>query len=408
MSQPAGAAPERLLTLPFAALFAAALAFFTAGGVVLPVATRFANGPLGADAVGVGIGLGAFSIASLAVRPVVGWASDRFGRRPLLLAGGALTVVALAAHLVASSLPAFVVVRSLLGIGEAFFFVAAVAAISDLAPSARRGEAINLGSLSVYLGLAAGPLIGETVLAAGGYDAVWIVAGGTAALATVLSLLVPETAPSILAAARNVRDGVPQGRAPRARLFHPAGVLPGFLILTGTFGMAGFFAFVPLHASEIGLAGAGGPLAIYALIVILLRIVFAKLPDQVGAARLSGAALVVTAMGLGLIGSLPGVPGLFVGTAVFAVGVAFMFPALLAVAVARVDENERGSVVGTSSAFLDLSFGLAPASLGLVVEASGFPAAFLISAAVAVVGAGVLTLRRRSLSPPLLGPVTSV
>lgn len=49
MTRSPGPVPERLLTLPFAALFAAALAFFTAGGIVLPVATRFADGPLGAD-----------------------------------------------------------------------------------------------------------------------------------------------------------------------------------------------------------------------------------------------------------------------------------------------------------------------------------------------------------------------
>ena len=48
-----------------------------------------------------------------------------------------------------------------------------------------------------------------------------------------------------------------------------------------------------------------------------------------------------------------------------------MFPALMALAVARVDETERGSVVGTTSAFLDLSFGLAPAVLGVVAGASG-------------------------------------
>lgn len=407
VSQPAATPTEppeastRLLTVPFAALFAAALAFFIAGGVVLPVATRFASGPIRADAVGVGISLGAFSIAALAMRPVVGWASDRFGRRPLLLSGGVLTVAALVAHLAVDDLPAFIAVRSLLGIGEAFFFVAAVAAISDLAPPARRGEAINLGSLSVYAGLAFGPFVGESVLSVAGFGAVWIASGAIAALATGLSLLVPETAPSVLAAARAERAGEPVVAFPRGRLFHPAGVLPGFLILTGTFGMAGFFAFVPLHASAIGLDGAGVPLAIYALIVIALRIVFAKLPDQVGAARLSGAALVVTGLGLALIGVLPGVPGLYAGTAVFAVGVAFMFPALLAVAVARVDESERGSVVGTSSAFLDLSFGLAPAVLGLVVEASGYPAAFVVSAVVAGGGAALIASRRRSLGAPL-------
>lgn len=391
-------APERLLTLPFGALFAAALAFFTAGGIVLPAATRFADGPLGADAVGVGIGLGVFSIAALAMRPVVGWAADRFGRRPLLLGGGALTVVALAAHLIADSLAAFIVVRSVLGIGEAFFFVAAVAAISDIAPPARRGEAINLGSLSVYLGLAAGPFIGETVLAAAGFDAVWLVAGVIAGIATALSFLVPETAPAVLAAAARAAAGVADSPRPRGRLFHSAGILPGFLILTGTFGMAGFFAFVPLHASEVGLDGAGIPLAMYALIVVALRIIFAKLPDQVGAASLSGAALAVTSIGLALIGLLPGIGGLLVGTAVFAGGIAFMVPALIAVAVARVDETERGSVVGTSSAFLDLSFGLAPATLGLVADARGFPVTFLVSAAVAGIGMGVIVARRSSLT----------
>ncbi len=382
-----------LVTPTFVALFVSAFAFFGAGGIVLPVATRFASGPLGASGIGVGVALGAFSIAALAFRPVVGWASDRFGRRPLLLAGGIVTVGAFVAHLFATSLPAFVVVRAVYGIGEALYFVAVVAAVSDLAPEERRGEAINIASLSVYLGLAIGPFLGETILAATGFSAVWIVAAALAGLGTGLALFVPETAPAVLAAAATGQ------RPPRGRLFHPAGVLPGFLILTGAWGMAGFLAFVPLHATAIGLDGAGVPLAMYAIIVVALRIVFVRLPDEIGAARVSGGALAVGALGLALIGILPGAPGLYAGTAVFAAGIAFMFPALIAVAVARVDESERGSVVGTSSAFLDLSFGLSPAILGSVVDASGYPAAFLVSAVISAVGAGVLALRRRSLVP---------
>ena len=131
----------RLLTPAFGALFAAALVFFTAGSTVLPVASRFAAGPLGADATGVGIAIGAFAIAALVLRPVVGWASDRFGRRPLLVGGGLMTVAALGLHLFVTTLPLFIVARSLLGIAEAFFFVAAVAAVSDLAPPERRGVA---------------------------------------------------------------------------------------------------------------------------------------------------------------------------------------------------------------------------------------------------------------------------
>ena len=77
----------RLVTPAFVALAAATLAFFISAGIVLPVAPRFARFALDADAVGVGVAIGSFSIAALLLRPLVGWSSDRFGRRPLLVGG---------------------------------------------------------------------------------------------------------------------------------------------------------------------------------------------------------------------------------------------------------------------------------------------------------------------------------
>ena len=384
----------RLFTPAFGALFVAALAFFTSGGTVLPVASRFAAGPLGAAPTGVGISIGAFAIAALLFRPFVGWASDRYGRRPLLIGGGLLTIVGLALHLVAITLPIFVIARSLLGIGEALFLVAMIAAVSDLAPVARRGEALNIGSLALYLGLAFGPAIGESILGWGGYTAVWVAAGAMAIVATGLTLLVPETAPGAL------EPRAAGERPPRTRLIHPAGIFPGFLTMTGTWGMAGFLAFIPLYTTELGMGGAGPALALYALIVITLRLVFAKLPDQLGAARLSGAALVTSALGSVILGLVQTPIGVYLGTAVFASGIAFLFPALLALAVARVDEMERGAVVGTTTAFVDLSFGLAPAILGFAAATIGFAGTFLVSAAIALGGSVLLAVRRRSIAPP--------
>jgi MFS family permease len=74
-----------MITRPFVVLVAAGLAFFTAGSAVLPVASQFAEGPLDASTIGVGIAIGAFAIGSLLLRPVVGWGSDRYGRRPMLV-----------------------------------------------------------------------------------------------------------------------------------------------------------------------------------------------------------------------------------------------------------------------------------------------------------------------------------
>ena len=393
---PASPRPERLVTRPFVVLVAAGLAFFTSGGAVLPVASQFAEGPLDATTTGVGIAIGAFAIGALVLRPVVGWASDRFGRRPLLVFGAAITIVALGLHVVVDTLPLFVAARALLGAAEAFFFVALLAAASDLAPRGRGGEAFNLASLSLYLGLAIGPPLGEAVLAAAGFDAVWIVAGGLAVMAGGLALLVPETAPAVLAAAGGQRRRV------RARLFHPAGIFPGVLTLLGTWGMAGYFAFVPLHAKAIGMSGAAVPLTVYAVLVVVLRLFFAKLPDQFGAARLSGVALVVGTIGLAILGLVPSPAGLIAGSAVFALGMAFVMPALLTLAVSRVDDTERGSVVGTTSVFLDVSFGLSPAVLGVVAGAAGYSGAFVLSAGVAAFGVVLLVARRGALARPLL------
>jgi MFS family permease len=162
--------------------------------------------------------------------------------------------------------------------------------------------------------------------------------------------------------------------------------------------MAGFLAFLPLYARQVGLDGAALPLAVYALIVVGLRITFAKLPDQVGAARLSGAALVVAALGLVMTVAVATPAGLVLGTAVYAAGVAFMFPALLSLAVSRVDETERGIAVGTTTVFLDASFGIAPALLGGLAISWGFGGAFLVGAAVAAAGAAMLVARRGSLT----------
>jgi MFS family permease len=213
----------RLFTGPFIALSIATLAFFVSGAVFLPVVPRFTVGPLGGDDVAVGVVLGAFAIASLLMRPFAGRFADRRGRRVVLIAGAIITVGAAFGHLVAGSIPLLILMRVALGVGEALFFVAALAAATDLAPDHRRGEAISLISLSLYLGLAIGPVIGEAALDAWGFDAAWFAAAVTALVAVGLSWFAPETLPP------GERADASSGQ----RLLHRRGIEPGLLLLCG-------------------------------------------------------------------------------------------------------------------------------------------------------------------------------
>ena len=377
-----------LITRPFVILAAAALAFYIAGGIILPITPRFVEERLAGDTLAVGVVFASFAIASLALRPIVGWSSDRFGRRPLLIGGAVLTVAGMVLHLFAADLGVLVLARALLGAGEGFFLVAALAAASDLAPPDRRGEALSFLSLSLYLGIAIGPLIGEAVLGDGDFALVWIVTAGIAAVAVVLSVMTPETAPMALA------GGKPHTRGP---LIHPAGLFPGLIILAGMWGMAGFFAFLPGYAKSIGMTGVSLPLLVYALVVIGLRVVGARVPDRFGQVRVASVALALAAAGLAVIGGIATIPALLVGTAIYAVGIAFIMPAIVSLAVSMVPPEERGAVVGTAAVFLDVAFGVAPVVLGVLAASMGASLTFLTSAAVAALGCAALVARRKSL-----------
>jgi MFS family permease len=385
-ADPAG--DERLMTPAFLGISASVLGFFIASGMFLPATPRFTAGPLGGDNFAVGLVVGSFSVSSLLLRPFAGRWADQRGRRVMLIAGAALQVLAAAGHLVADSVALLVVMRLLLGAAEAVFFVGGIAAATDLAPQRRRGEAVSLISTSLYLGVAIGPILAEWLFAEFGFPAIWTVATAISVAAVAVSWVAPET----LAPAERRKAGDP------GRLLHRRGIIPGLLVLCGAWGMGAWFAFLPLLGDDLGLGGVGGYLAAFALVVIGLRIVGARLPDRFGAARLSGAALVLNASGMAIAGFFPSEAGLWVATIVFAAGVAYTFPAIVALSVMGVPPAERGAVVGTTSLFLDVAFGLSPAILGLLAGATGYPATFLASAVVAATGAAWLLLRGSTLT----------
>ncbi len=385
----------RLFTRDFALLSLAILVFFVAGGILLPVTPLYTQDVLLGDRFAVGIVSGAFAVASLLMRPFSGRLSDQRGRRIALLIGAAISVAAAIGHLWATTLPILIVMRVALGAGEALFFVAGIAAATDMAPAHRRGEAISLASLSLYLGIAIGPLLGELLLDASGYAAVWILTAGLYVGSVALSWIVPETLQRTAAVSSDGTAAPPR----KHPLIHPRGIVPGLLALCGVWGMGPFFAFVPLLADDLGLGSSAPFFGVFAIVVVVLRFLGARLPDRLGAASLTGTALVATAIGLLVSGLavarvLPVSEGLMLGTVVFAAGVAFTMPAIMAMAVVGVASDERGAVVGTAGLFVDAAFGLSPAVLGFMATLTDYPATFLVSAAISAVGAAYLLVKR--------------
>jgi predicted MFS family arabinose efflux permease len=370
---------ERLVTAAFVRLGLADLAYFTAAGVAVYALPFYVTGPLGSDASGAGLAFGAFAFTALVLRPFAGRLSDTVGRRPLLLGGALLCAAAMLTTAVVQSLALVVVLRLVLGVAEAAFFVASFAAIADLAPASRLGEALSYGSLGLYLGLALGPPLAEFLVGTLGFTAAWSAAALLALLAAIVAGGMGETGTRRPAT------------HPPAALIH-RGALPVALgFLASVLAMGAFLAFAALRADAVGLASASLPLFVYGGIVVAGRIAFAKIPDRLPSVPLAAAALAVIALGLTVIAVWGTGAGLLTGAALLALGVTFSTPAFFSAAFATAAPAERGAVSGTVSAALDLGLGGGPILLGLLAGSAGLGWTFAAAAAGAVAG-GAWTL----------------
>ena len=184
-----------LLTPTFLTVAIAELAYFTADGILLPALPRYVAGPLGGGNVAVGLVIGAFSLSAFFLRPWAGWLGDHRGRRILMVVGASVFALSAAGYILATSIAVLVAMRLLTGVGEALFFVGALSANVDLAPPERRGEAFSFASLALYIGIGAGPFIGETVIDHLGFRAAWLVAIALALVAVALALRLPVMKP---------------------------------------------------------------------------------------------------------------------------------------------------------------------------------------------------------------------
>ena len=390
--QAAAGTRDRLITPAFIRLAVADLAYFTATGVAIYTLPLWVTGPVGSDKAGAGLAFGAFAVSALILRPVAGRLADTRGRRPLLVAGALLSALGMLGSAYADNLVLVVLLRLLLGVAEAAFFVAALAALADLAPASRMGEAISYNSLGLYLGLAFGPPLGELLVASAGFTAAWY---GASALSVVAAV--------VAAGIKNVRSrSAPT--AGHSRLIHWKAVPPALGFFASVVAMGVFFAFGALQAEAVGLMPASAPLFVYGLVVVAGRLSLAQVLDRFPALLLGAVALAIIAGGLMIIALWTHPIGMILGAAIFALGVTISTPAFFSAIFATARPGERGAASGTASVFLDLGIALGPMVLGLAAQAGGIPFAFGLAAAVVLAGCGWILILSRANRTTVVGP----
>jgi predicted MFS family arabinose efflux permease len=241
-----------------------------------------------------------------------------------------------------------------LGAGEGALFTGALAVVLRDAPPARRGRLIGHFGLSMWGGLALGPVIGAAL---GGSALVFATAAALAA--TALTARAPRRAAATPPSTGN------------SRLLPPVALRLGLLLGLSSFGYGTLNAFVSTRTTDTGLA-----LGLFAGAFVVSRALGSRLVDDHGPQAVARVAIATEALALPFI---PHPAALIV----LGVGLALVLPALMTWLVELAEIRERGAATGAMTSCWDVGIALAGPVGGLSVTH-----AFALAAVAA--GAGAL------------------
>ena len=160
---------------------------------LLPLYYAAAGLPIGQIGVLAAVYPGVWGLGQLATGPL----SDRFGRKPLIVAGLLVQAFAMAALATAHGFVPWLAAGALLGAGTAMVYPTLIAAVGDVAHPAWRASALGVYRLWRDLGFAVGALISGLIADWAGYAfAIWVVAALAALAGFMVAVRMSETRPA--------------------------------------------------------------------------------------------------------------------------------------------------------------------------------------------------------------------
>lgn len=370
LAQPAAKAGRGALTFIFITVFIDLLGV----GILIPIAP-FIVRQFNTDALAVAMLSASYSLFQFAAAPLLGWFSDRYGRRPVLLISLLGTAIGYFIFGAAGALWLLFLSRVIDGITGGNISIAQ-AFIADVTPPQDRSKAFGLIGAAFGLGFIIGPALGG-LLSNISLSAPAYFAGGLALANVVLGYFVlPESLP----AERRTREPLTFAKAnPFGALFE-AFKRPNLSVLLLAF--FGFnFAFsglqnnFPLFTLERFGWGPNQNAILFSFVgvigVIMQAAIIRRLVPRFGDRRLAIFGMGVQVATYALIAFIPQAWMLFPVLGALSMGNGLTTPTLTGMVSNQVSHQEQGSILGVTQSLGALTRVFGPLWAGLVFDAIG-------------------------------------
>ncbi len=360
-------------------------------GIVIPLQT-FVALKFNATPLQITLLMSCYSLAQFVAAPIWGQLSDRFGRRPMLLASIAMTSLMLAGFASSTSLAMLFVFRTLHGIMTANIAIAQ-ACVADLTTKENRAKGMGLIGAAFGIGFTLGPFIGGefagSATAPSLFTPIWIASGLSAVNLLSAMFLLPETR----------RPDSESGHRPISltaivgALSHPLVGLCVLLTFVQVFAFSMMESVFTLFAHDVhGLEpkDVGRMFGVVGIISIVVQGgLIGRLVKRFGEQPLVPFGLVLVGCGTALLPSAAVGAPLLIAFGVMGLGQSLVNPSLSGLISKSVGADEQGRTLGAAQSMSALARAFGPAFGGLLYGSAGSGVPFYTGGAILLAGAAL-------------------
>jgi MFS family permease len=361
-------------------------------GIAAPIIPLYASS-LGASWTEIGLLGTSWGLTLMFLAIATGRLSDRLGRKPLLIASGALSTTAALLYLISSTVLQIILIRILEGAVWALFWPAVEALATEIVDAKRAGRAMGMVSASYGIAFATSSVAAGSITSVFGYLQTFMIYLVLSLISIFLAVFLLRGTP------RRSKSAVAReesGKLDSSSLSSKMTILAYFLGGSYTFGLGVMLTLFSVFAKSLSVA------------VFLIGVLFGffwlgRIVGSVGGGRVSDkygrGPVVIVAMlgsvaGFMLAAFSTGIDMLLGAVVILGFSIGTSFPVSVAIISDNVPVSKRGYAMGIYETSCAAGFMLAATFGGLLSDLYSPRIPYLLAASVSLAAAIIIALRR--------------